>query len=293
MEKILEISTNLIGLDGLFCTYWGAGKSEYTLHEDSIESDFEDGSSNVHPDYYWTYFDNKKYMKDWNEAVQNFIGPKIEEALNDIGVEAEFIMQDFSSPREYNFSHDVSYFDLKSADFGPLVKYCMESENFGQFLKDHYSSYDGFMSFTSNNIEDWKEDIDADKATAWGAAIRFLLIEEGMYEEIKDGSYYAFEGMYYSEYVDYTVLDEFIESIEKGTLESFEVSEEWQKAILSRYISSSTAFKAVVDRYYTTKTFEEVVAIAAQELNLEYDFVLTAVRAIYNDIESNNLKLEL
>lgn len=288
-----ELSTNLIGLDGLFCTYWGVGKSEYTLHEDSIEQDFEEGHTNMHPEYYWRHFDNEKYMKDWNEEVQNFIGPKIEEALKEIGVEAEYIMGDFYSPREYNFSHDVCNFDLKSADFSPLINYCLESEDFASFLKDNYSSYDGFMSFTSNNVEEWKEDIDADKMTAWGAAIRFLLLDTGVSEEIEEDRYNIFEQMYYTEYVDYTELDKFIESIEKGTLESFEVDEDWQKEILNRYISSSAAFKAVVDRHYTTKTFEDIVDIAAQELSLERVFVESAVRAIFNDIESNNLKLEI
>ena len=78
--KKLSLSTNLIGLDGTFCTYWGRGKTEDTIHEDSIEQDFYNGDTDVHPDYYFMNFDNNKYMEDWNDSVQDFV----EEYLCDI-----------------------------------------------------------------------------------------------------------------------------------------------------------------------------------------------------------------
>lgn len=290
--KTLRLSTNLIGVDGIFCTYWGTGKSEHTLHEDLIESDFEEGCTDVHIDYYYMHFDNKKYMKDWNERVFNLIEEKLKESFDQIGIEVTLEEEGYSSPREYNFSHDVTNFDIEAKSFDALIKYCKEHEDFAKFLKDHYTSRDGFMSFTSNNVEEWEEDINADMATAWGAAIRFLIISDGTVKELERDCYYIYEDMYYSEYVDYTVLDEWLENLENGYAD---FDEEWQKALFSRNIANHGVVKKLVDDNYTTNTAQEVALLIEQELEIdvEQNIILLTVQNMYKEKDSHTLKLEL
>jgi hypothetical protein len=48
---------------------------------------------------------------------------------------------------------------------------------FDAFLKERYSSRDGFNSFTSNNYLDWLEDFNEDKDTAIGAVLTYLFQE--------------------------------------------------------------------------------------------------------------------
>lgn len=290
--KTLRLSTNLIGVDGLFCTYWGAGKSEYTLHEDSLLEDFEEGYTDIHPDYYYMHLDNKKYMKDWNERVFDLIEEKLKESFDQIGIEVTLEEKGYSSPREYNFSHDVTNFDIEAESFDALIKYCKEHEDFAKFLKDHYSSCDGFMSFTANNVDEWEEDIQADESTAWGAAIRFLIISDDTVEELGTDCHYAFEDMYYSNYVDCTVLDEWLEDLKNGYAD---VDGEWQEALFSRDIANHGAVKKLVDDNYTTKTAQEVVLLVekALEINVEQDILLSTVQKMYEEKAEHTLKLEL
>jgi len=62
------------------------------------------------------------------------------------------------SPAYYNFSNDSINITvvLDGHTLGEYIK-----ENYAEFLeeiKDKHTSYDGFMSYHSNNIEDWKEE---------------------------------------------------------------------------------------------------------------------------------------
>lgn len=228
----LKLSTNLIELDGLFCTYWGYGKSEYTLNEDMIEQDFEDGCTDVHPDYYWSHFDNKKYMEAWDECIQSALEDKLKEMFKyELDMDVEYIPAGYWSPREYNFGHDVNNFILEAEDFSRLISYCQAHDKFEQFLKDNYTSYDGFLSCTANNLVEWREDIDNMEMTAYGAAITFL-VQESLYDDLKNYAYEIFENLFYSEFVDYTQLDEFLAELDNN--EDVELDEEWKKAIVER-----------------------------------------------------------
>lgn len=291
--ETLELSTNLIGLDGLFCTYWGHGNSEYTLHEDCIQDDFDNGDSDIHPDYYWMHFDNKKYMVDWNKAVQSFVEDVLSEMLRDyFGIEIEYTNDGYWSPREYNFSHDVSNFTIESESFQRIVLYCLHHEDFSRFLKDRYTSYDGFSSNTSNNVEDWYEDITNDDATAWGAAFSFLLSEWKEETNAFEYVYECFEGMFYSGYVDCTELDEFIDEVGKGIVDVDDMSE-WQLAVFARHLGESKPLKDLVNGCYRdVMSIEDTIACVQTELG--WDLTNKGiVENMFKEIESNTLKLEI
>lgn len=293
MKKELKLSTNLIGLDGKFCTYWGEGKSEFTLYEDSIKEDFEDGYTDVHPDYYWSHFDNIKYMEDWNKRVLSFVEDVLVEVFKDVlGIEISFTYGDYYSPREYNFSHDVSNFDIESEHFNRIIAYCYNNQHFETFLKDNYTSYDGFNSFTSNNLDDWFEDISNDEATAWGAAISFMLQEYNEEHRTFDYGFEIFGGMFYSEYVNYTVLEEFIEDIKDGSVIVDDRSD-WQVAVYNKYIGEDGSIKSLaLECYGQLLSVEDTIKVIQKELG--YDLTgRNVVEKMFSDINEKTLKLEL
>ena len=66
-----------------------------------------------------------------------------------------------NSPKFYNFENDILYFDLIVEDqfnnniIDKINNLSTDELNrFNAYLKDNYSSYDGFVSFTSNNSLD-------------------------------------------------------------------------------------------------------------------------------------------
>jgi hypothetical protein len=293
MEKELELSTNLIGLDGLFCTYHGNGNSEYTLNEDCIQEDFDNGDSDIHPDYYWVHFDNKKYMIDWNKAVQSFVEDVLIEMLgNYFGIEIEYTNDGYWSPSYYNFSHDVSNFTIKSYSFQRIVLYCLHSEDFPSYLKDHFTSYDGFSSNTANNVTEWYEDITNDDATAWGAAFSFLLSEWKKETNAFDYVYECFESMFYSEYVDCTELDRFIEDIKDGSAIVDDRSD-WQVAVFDKYITEDGSIKTLaLECYGQLLSVEDTIKVIQKELG--YDLTgRNVVERMFNTVNDNTMTLEL
>lgn len=283
----MKLSTNLIGVN-MFCTYWGYGKSEDVLHEDMIQEDFENGYTEVHPDYYYEHFDNQSYMEEWNRRVQNFLEEHITNALkNNLGAVFTYTNDGYRSPREYNFGGDVNNFTLEG-DWFKVLKFCRQSEYFEEFLKREYSSYDGFISLTANNLQEWEEDIKDENETAYGAALSFFLAEGAEYFDdyfIADG---LFKDMYFTEYVDYTALEEFKKELSSG--EEVELDEEWKKAIVLKndYVF---AHKIAREEYNSLKTPQEI----ALEFFPQYEesFIVSQIESAWKAIENNTKTLEL
>jgi hypothetical protein len=280
--KTLNLSTNLIGLDGVFCTYWGSGKSEYVLNEDNLDSDFEEGYG-VPSDYYFGNFNDSKYMEDWNKCVLSYVEDVVLESLRDIGQNVVFTARGYWSPREYNFSHDVSNFDIEAEDFNKLVKYCENHKNFPKYLKENFSSYDGFTSFTANNLSEWKEDIESDSTTAYGAAISFI-INEVYQGNIKNESYSVFDDMYISEYIKYTEYDKFVEEVKSGYVDLEDVACEWKVKVLARYLKDLPLVKnLILDGYRSGESAESVADTLGKNLPTVNQHWLEFVTGQFNE----------
>jgi hypothetical protein len=86
---------------------------------------------------------------------------------------------DFSSPREYNFSTDTLNFTIE-VDYKELKKAVLdlkENKEFAEYLRENYTSYDGFWSYTPNNWSDLWTEISTEGSEftqSVGALIQFL-----------------------------------------------------------------------------------------------------------------------
>jgi hypothetical protein len=97
-------------------------------------------------------FDYDQYHEDIAKSCVSFLESELKDFITSISFEH------IVSPKEYNFSND---------SINILVKLSKENENsilafiqnnqsaFEDYLRDRYTSRSGFMSFYSNNIEDW------------------------------------------------------------------------------------------------------------------------------------------
>lgn len=287
--KTLKLNTNLIGLDGLYCTYWGAGQSEYTVNEDMLPEDFESGDTDIHPEYYWRHFDNKKYMVAWDKCVQDNLEEKLVELFRDeLGIQIKYTAAGYYSPREYNFGHDENDFYLEG-DFTNLITFCKNHEDFERFLKDNYTSCDGFRSNTSNNLTDWEEDINAMQMTAYGAAITFLIYKT-IYDDLKEYSYEIFSDLFYSEFVDCTELDQFLLDLESGTADFSDLND-WQTALVERKLGNLEEATIKINDYYRgCLSVEEAATLLKEELGLTFD-PTKIVKKYFENIDSQSVKL--
>ncbi len=100
-------------------------------------------------------------LKDFG-GFTNEVAKKAADLLNEAIVFEDSIIQsiDFeglSSPKYYNFETDRLILKVK-LDQRKLELYCFrqEKEAFDQYLKENFTSYDGFCSFIANNVNVFK-----------------------------------------------------------------------------------------------------------------------------------------
>lgn len=297
-KKRLELTTELVSMSGYFCTYWGYGNSELLLHEDMIEEDFEEGVTNIHPDYYWMYFDNNKYMEVINERTHEFMDEILTDLLKGFGIDIEYFAEGYNSPQFYNFRGDRHDFDIVADDFQPLLDYCLKHEGFEKFLKDNYSSRDGFMSFTANNVDDLLKGIEENDMTAWGAVLSFII--KGNYDRdwLVQGVVECLgRDLLYTEFVDYGPLDEFMEELKSNKLDLMIIDSEWQKALFDREIGNSDYIKELAQEMYRDNSVEEITNVILNRLEIDTQdskriLISNAVQSVFNEIESHNLKFD-
>ena len=101
---------------------------------------------------------------DWNKTNENvskfylnYFKDELGDFFKSIGVlSLEFIKVD--SPKYYNYSTDKLVCDIKidkNVFIHELRKH--NFDNWEQFLKDNFTSYDGFISFYPNTTIEWDE----------------------------------------------------------------------------------------------------------------------------------------
>lgn len=70
--------------------------------------------------------------------------------LEDTGIELTF--HDVESPREYNFSTDVLFVTVNDP---ARILQLIEHERFAALIEEQFTSRSGFISFYSNDVEEW------------------------------------------------------------------------------------------------------------------------------------------
>lgn len=173
--------------------------SENVFDDYTIIDDKENGHIHYDVDYFWSNFQNDKYKKRIGELASEFLDGKIE---NDNGIEITIKCKEIYSPKYYNFGTDEIVMDVTFNKTKVLQVVKKERETFNQFLKDNYTSYDGFTSFTSNNYNDWLVDFEGNEVRSIGAVLSYLF-----QNTIKDNRHhfetFVVEGIgYYSDYID-------------------------------------------------------------------------------------------
>jgi len=183
-----------------------------------IESDKDDGYIHFGIDYFWDNFQSQKYKDHIKELAHSFINGK--HKVGDIEIEIE--AGEIYSPKFYNFSNDEIDLTITFDTEAILNEVNKDTQTFNQFLKDRYSSYDGFNSFTSNNYTDWLEDFENKDDTAYGAVLTYIfkdMIEENQEEFIQ----YVCSDNYidYRDFVDFEEHDSEVKVLHQYVLDNY------------------------------------------------------------------------
>ena len=129
--------------------------------EDELSS--ESNLSNISVEY--EYEDFNKYKIDVAQKFMEIYVDKLIETLPDEIVEDnDFkfeIIEDsvwVSSPKYYNYETDKCYceVDTNNETLQMIKEYVLDLKGVKEYLINHFTSYDGFISFISNDLDYWK-----------------------------------------------------------------------------------------------------------------------------------------
>jgi hypothetical protein len=170
-----------------------------------IDDDFSEGHVDFDSEGFWDRYDNSKFVTEIRKRASDYITDEIKPFLVDLGFGiTDVVVHDIVSPKYYNFSTDELYFDLiVDEDFTENLAHKVENEfydsSLAKFLKDNYTSYDGFMSFTANTLDGLIEGIREGDVREISAFLTWYFINN-------------FEGYEWSDYVyeDFPFYTEFL-----------------------------------------------------------------------------------
>jgi hypothetical protein len=160
--ETLKLTTNLFPIVNV-------GMYDSLLSPDNLINDYEidEDKDNEYIKFdsneYWSnLFDISKFRAEILTLATDYIKDEIKPILTGLKLGISDIETvSINSPRFYNYGSDELYFDLIVEDqfnnnIIDKINNLSTDEliRFNTYLKDNYSSYDGFVSFTSNNSLD-------------------------------------------------------------------------------------------------------------------------------------------
>lgn len=132
-------------------------------------------------DYEALKIDNTSYENEVSKELCYILENELENFVTKI------VYEKLISPKTYNFSND-SIDVVIEPKTKAIKKYIYEyKEKFIQYLKNNYTSYDGFFSHFSNDFDTWKNDTNnftnfSKNGHILGSILQFIALNEGITE---------------------------------------------------------------------------------------------------------------
>lgn len=152
----MRLNLEVPSFTGFYQGVWDQSENEWIEVHEMKYGDYEDFESlNLIDDWGFgsDYRDNvaKLFAKNYAEIIKNCLA-----------VPMEYVGCYVDSPKEYNFRTDRIYATFEVPDYDALVKRLNELGSLPEYrtelaaiIKKYHTSCSGFISFMSNDIEDW------------------------------------------------------------------------------------------------------------------------------------------
>ena len=170
------IKTHLPIYNGNYGTIWqDAPNEEYEVeHINELRAE-----KNLKPiEFDDIEFDYKNFYNELSELITN----EVEFQLKDYVHSIKYLK--LNSPKYYNYSNDSIECEI-APNMEAIKEYINKyQEEWSQYLKDNYTSYDGFCSFHSNDYksEEWELNTACKDYHKLGAVLEFIAQNESIEE---------------------------------------------------------------------------------------------------------------
>lgn len=196
-------------------------ESDYDYELEYLKSEKELDEEVI--DFFWSSKQYQKIEEEYQDSVCQQCTKFIEEELQFHGLVKSIKMEKLVSPKYYNFHNDSINIEVSftSSNVENIKKYIKENfEDWTKFLKDCYTSYDGFMSSYDNtpDSEDWSDlDECLEHHHKAGAILQFIC------SMMKIGHHTLYQNLETSIYIDAEELvKEYLENNEDELEEKIE-----------------------------------------------------------------------
>lgn len=175
---------------------------EYTIFEfddDRLESDIQEDIRENRIVETISFDDLKIDYKQYCIDVSKQCVEYVENQLKSLNMIESIEFEKIQSPREYNFSNDEIHcvFNYDDDHKKNIIKYLDENKNsFNDYILDNFSDRSGFMSFYTNDGEQWYDDFNnnsfKNEGTQFSVILDFILGNEEenpideMYDSLRD-----------------------------------------------------------------------------------------------------------
>lgn len=188
---ILELEA--LGFTGFYQGIWDQGENEYRETRDMKYGEYDDIED-------LQLLDDWGFSPDYRDNIAKLYAETYIEHINDVlGIDLKLVGQWVRSPKYYNFSTDEIYCKVEIDDLEKLVNHlrvlCNDpryKEDVIETIKQNHTSCDGFISYMSNDFEDWMDCIaDPDDDRYISCLIGYLVnvIAPGSLRELNESVY--------------------------------------------------------------------------------------------------------
>ena len=139
------MNTQLPGFNGFYGT-----QLEWTI--ENAEDDYLEYNNLTYDEVEFNYSKIKK------EIAVDYCA-YISELLKEIDIDNKIQFKAINSPREYNFSNDEIEIDIAINPHKVLTVLQPYEKEFSAYIKEQFTTRSGFISFMSNDSQDWIADI--------------------------------------------------------------------------------------------------------------------------------------
>ncbi len=172
MNKTIKTATWLPLFDGFYGSWWDDDNQEEMVVEGINEQRKEKGLPLITwADCEWDY---TQYYAELSKKITFIVSEYL--IKHNFIVRCSF--EKLSSPKEYNFRNDSIdvIFTLTPKNQLAIDNYLVTNlEAFKNYIKDHYTSYSGFISSYSNDVGVWLNDDHLTHDHKLGAVLDFII----------------------------------------------------------------------------------------------------------------------
>lgn len=202
---ILETNTNLLHIIrcGLYCS---------DISPDNLGENYYDGlDDDEKQNRSWdteTNFDYDRYCDDIKEIAQNYFS-EWAERLKKYGV-LSIQAGAWFHPKYYNYANDsIELLVGLRADYKDKIKARLteiwDDEQVQKYVQNHYVSYSGYISLTSNKLQEMLDGIDNEDERDTSAALNLIALFDGYDWESANFCFIqdVFESLWYENYCEW------------------------------------------------------------------------------------------